>query len=157
MLVVGTSSSSLSLEPALLPCLWNQLFFLVFRTSSWFLSVHFISAYYGRFFLRRRQSQQYATGEPPSRLFKLLQDTPRCFRFEMRLIFCLSFSRVLMEIGARALSTHIRVFADFLVYEVSTAVAGEHVNIVSFQSFFFTLWNKYGRFFWMISGPCMFL
>eukprot|EP00794_Sanderia_malayensis_P004577 gene4577-5179_t len=37
--------------------------------------------------------------------------------------------KVLMEIGARALSTHIRVFADYLVYEVSTAVAGEHVNI----------------------------
>eukprot|EP00795_Rhopilema_esculentum_P007477 gene7477-13251_t len=37
--------------------------------------------------------------------------------------------RVLMDIGARALSTHIRVFADFLVYEVSTAVAGEEVNI----------------------------
>lgn len=35
-----------------------------------------------------------------------------------------------METGARAMSTHIRVFADFLVYEVSTAVAGEKVNIV---------------------------
>ena len=37
-----------------------------------------------------------------------------------------------MDIGARALSTHIRVFADFLVYQVSTAVAGEQVNVVSF-------------------------
>lgn len=36
-----------------------------------------------------------------------------------------------METGARAMSTHIRVFADFLVYEVSTAVAGEKVNVVS--------------------------
>lgn len=42
------------------------------------------------------------------------------------------FCRVLMDIGARALSTHIRVFADFLVYQVSTAVAGEQVNVVSF-------------------------
>ena len=36
-----------------------------------------------------------------------------------------------MDTGARVMSTHIRVFADFLVYEVSTAVAVEKVNIVS--------------------------
>ncbi|XP_070556294.1 mediator of RNA polymerase II transcription subunit 23-like isoform X2 [Ptychodera flava] len=36
--------------------------------------------------------------------------------------------KVLERIGARALSAHIRTFADFLVYEFSTSVAGQHVN-----------------------------
>ena len=41
-----------------------------------------------------------------------------------------------MDTGARAMSVHIRVFADFLVYEVSTAVVGEKVNIVSISQNF---------------------
>ncbi|XP_020892514.2 mediator of RNA polymerase II transcription subunit 23 [Exaiptasia diaphana] len=36
--------------------------------------------------------------------------------------------KVLERLGARALSRHIRVFADFLVYEFSTSGGGRHVN-----------------------------
>ncbi|XP_077861463.1 mediator of RNA polymerase II transcription subunit 23-like, partial [Saccoglossus kowalevskii] len=36
--------------------------------------------------------------------------------------------KILERIGARALSSHVRTFADFLVYEFSTSVAGNHVN-----------------------------
>ena len=42
----------------------------------------------------------------------------------------LSRFRVLERLGARALSTHIRVFADFLVYEFSISVGGKHLNKV---------------------------
>ena len=41
----------------------------------------------------------------------------------------LSF-RVLERLGARALSAHVRVFADYLVHEFSTSVGGKHVNKV---------------------------
>lgn len=36
--------------------------------------------------------------------------------------------RVLERLGARALSAHVRVFADYLVHEFSTSVGGKHVN-----------------------------
>uniref|UniRef100_UPI00358E3817 mediator of RNA polymerase II transcription subunit 23 isoform X2 n=1 Tax=Myxine glutinosa TaxID=7769 RepID=UPI00358E3817 len=36
--------------------------------------------------------------------------------------------KVLERIGARALSAHVRTFADFLVYEFSTSVGGQQVN-----------------------------
>ena len=38
--------------------------------------------------------------------------------------------RVLERLGARALSAHVRVFADYLVYEFSTSVGGKHVSKV---------------------------
>ncbi|KAM7295580.1 mediator of RNA polymerase II transcription subunit 23 [Ixodes scapularis] len=36
--------------------------------------------------------------------------------------------KILDRIGARALSSHLRTFADFLVFEVSNTVGGQHVN-----------------------------
>nr|XP_037271337.1 mediator of RNA polymerase II transcription subunit 23-like [Rhipicephalus microplus] len=36
--------------------------------------------------------------------------------------------KILDRIGARALSSHLRTFADFLVFEVSNSVGGQHVN-----------------------------
>ncbi|XP_054154034.1 mediator of RNA polymerase II transcription subunit 23-like [Oppia nitens] len=36
--------------------------------------------------------------------------------------------KILDRIGARALSTHMRTFADFLVYEFANLVGGQHVN-----------------------------
>ncbi|XP_058942997.2 mediator of RNA polymerase II transcription subunit 23 [Pocillopora verrucosa] len=36
--------------------------------------------------------------------------------------------KVLERLGARALSAHVRVFADYLVYEFSTSAAGKHIN-----------------------------
>ncbi|XP_067034898.1 mediator of RNA polymerase II transcription subunit 23-like [Acropora muricata] len=36
--------------------------------------------------------------------------------------------KVLGQLGARALSAHVRVFADYLVYELSKSVGGKHVN-----------------------------
>ncbi|XP_061424919.1 LOW QUALITY PROTEIN: mediator of RNA polymerase II transcription subunit 23 [Lethenteron reissneri] len=36
--------------------------------------------------------------------------------------------KVLERIGARALAAHVRMFADFLVYEFSTSVGGQQVN-----------------------------
>ncbi|XP_066272187.1 mediator of RNA polymerase II transcription subunit 23-like [Branchiostoma lanceolatum] len=36
--------------------------------------------------------------------------------------------RIMERIGARSLTSHIRTFADFLVYEFSTSVGGQHVN-----------------------------
>lgn len=36
--------------------------------------------------------------------------------------------KVLERLGARALSAHVRVFADYLVYEFSTSVGGKHVS-----------------------------
>ena len=42
-----------------------------------------------------------------------------------------------MKLGPRALSTQIRVFADFLVYEFSSSGAGKHVHLVRSFLFFF--------------------
>lgn len=36
--------------------------------------------------------------------------------------------KILDRIGARALSAHLRTFADFLVYEFANSVGGQHVN-----------------------------
>ncbi|XP_068748521.1 mediator of RNA polymerase II transcription subunit 23-like [Montipora capricornis] len=36
--------------------------------------------------------------------------------------------KVLERLGARALSAHVRVFADYLVYELSKSVGGKHIN-----------------------------
>lgn len=49
-----------------------------------------------------------------------------------RCLQCLLFVRfrVLGQLGARALSAHVRVFADYLVYELSKSVGGKHVNKV---------------------------
>lgn len=42
----------------------------------------------------------------------------------------LTFYRVLERVGARALSSHLRTFADFLVFEFANSVGGQHVNKV---------------------------
>ena len=41
--------------------------------------------------------------------------------------------KILERIGPRALASHIRTFADFLVYEFSTSAGGDHVNKVEIK------------------------
>lgn len=36
--------------------------------------------------------------------------------------------KILDRIGARALSSHLRTLADFLIYEFANSVGGQHVN-----------------------------
>ena len=43
--------------------------------------------------------------------------------------------RVLERLGPRALSNHLRVFADYLVFEFSSSAGGAHVNRVRFNFF----------------------
>ena len=58
-----------------------------------------------------------------------------------RCLQCLLFARfrVLGQLGARALSAHVRVFADYLVYELSKSVGGKHVNKVCLYLFSFQI------------------
>ena len=58
-----------------------------------------------------------------------------------RCLQCLPFVRfrVLGQLGARALSVHVRVFADYLVYELSKSVGGKHVNKVCLYLFSFQI------------------
>lgn len=58
-----------------------------------------------------------------------------------RCLQCLLFARfrVLGQLGARALSAHVRVFADYLVYELSKSVGGKHVNKVCLLLFSFRI------------------
>ncbi|XP_072045774.1 mediator of RNA polymerase II transcription subunit 23-like [Amphiura filiformis] len=64
----------------------------------------------------------FMQSQPPLFLclvWKMLLDTER-----MRPVTI----KILERIGPRALASHIRTFADFLVYEFSTSAGGQHVN-----------------------------
>jgi mediator of RNA polymerase II transcription subunit 23 len=39
-----------------------------------------------------------------------------------------SFLRILERIGARTLSSHLRKFCDYLIFELSSTEEGQHVN-----------------------------
>ena len=53
--------------------------------------------------------------------------------------------KVIERIGPRALSKHIRTFADFLVFEFSTSAGGQHVNKVSMLKY--SLLLSYSHFY----------
>ncbi|CAN7945661.1 unnamed protein product, partial [Ixodes pacificus] len=62
-------------------------------------------------------------------LWKMLLENDRISPLAYKQVaFVARLLTILDRIGARALSSHLRTFADFLVFEVSNTVGGQHVN-----------------------------